>query len=132
MTYLKRFSANFNRIEKINPFRCPNLEFISLNHNKIKYFDALTGQKNLRELYLAKNKIEIIPESLPCLKNLNRINLAGNNIGHFKEILAMNKLPNLKRLCFNDPMYGNNPICSLNNYSTFVMYNLTNLEEFDC
>ena len=59
---------------------------------------------------------------------LENLNLAGNKIFAFKEVLNLNRLQNLKILAFYDPHFGENPICNLCNYQTFVLYHLKNIK----
>ena len=77
------------------------------------------------------NKIEIIGTGLDGLDNLEDLNLAGNKIGNFKELLNLNRLPNLRIATFFDPHYGDNPIINLCNYQTYVLYHLPCLEKLD-
>jgi len=42
------------------------------------------------------NKIEVIGTGLDGLDNLTDLNMAGNRIGNFKELLNLNRLPSLK------------------------------------
>lgn len=65
------------------------------------------------------------------LVSLSNLNLAGNRVGNFKEVLNLNRLPCLSICTFNDPHYGDNPICNLCNYSTYVLYHLPKLYRLD-
>lgn len=77
------------------------------------------------------NKIEIIGTGLDGLDNLEDLNLSGNRIGNFKELLNLNRLPSLRVATFFDPHYGDNPICNLCNYQTYVLYHFPYLEKLD-
>lgn len=77
------------------------------------------------------NKIELIGTGLDGLDNLEDLNLSGNRIGNFKELLNLNRLPNLRVTTFFDPHYGDNPICNLCNYQTYVLYHFPYLEKLD-
>lgn len=57
--------------------------------------------------------------------------MADNRVGYFKEIHNLTRLPKLKKLCFSDPHYGDNPVCNLCNYQTYVLYQLGQLEGLD-
>jgi Leucine-rich repeat (LRR) protein len=70
----------------------------------------------LYELNMAQNNIETIGIGLDGLVSLRDLNLSANRIGNFKEVLNLNRLPNLIMCNFIDPHYGENPICSLCNY----------------
>ncbi len=93
-----------------------------------------TGLNNLvrlKELNLGSNRIESIGMSLDGLIQLEELNIANNRIGNFKEVLNLNRLPNLRIVTFQDPHYGDNPICNLCNYQTYVLYHLPNLGKLD-
>ena len=77
---------------------------------------------NLKSLLLAGNKIEIIGNSLDNLTELVNLNLSGNKIYSFRQILNLNRLPNLTDLKFYDPHYGENPICNLCNYQVILIH----------
>lgn len=85
----------------------------------------------LTELNLAQNRIEAIGIGLDGLGSLRELNLSANKIGNFKEVLNLNRLPNLVTCSFADPHYGENPICSLCNYQTYVLFHLPKLTKFD-
>ena len=54
----------------------------------------------LSELDLASNNISYVGNSLQCLPKLRCLNLAGNNIYSFYEILPLKGLKNLQDLFF--------------------------------
>ena len=76
------------------------------------------------ELNIAQNNIEVIGTGLDNLSSLVDLNMAANKIGHFKELLNLNRVPTLKFATFTDPHFGENPICGLCNYQTYVLYHL--------
>ena len=86
---------------------------------------------SLKELNLSGNKIENIGMGLDGLIQLDELSIACNKVGNFKEVLNLNRLPNLRICSFQDPHYGDNPICNLCNYQTFVLYHLPNLAKLD-
>ena len=59
------------------------------------------------------------------------LNISSNRIGNFKEVLNLNRLPNLVICTFSDQHYGENPICSLCNYQTYVLFHLPRLVRLD-
>ena len=59
------------------------------------------------------------------------MNLSANRIGNFKELLNLNRLPSLRVATFYDPHFGDNPICNLCNYQTYVLYHLPHLLKLD-
>lgn len=85
----------------------------------------------MKELWVAGNQIDSIKTSLDSLVNLTDLNISGNKICSFKEVLNLNRLPNLKILSFYDPHFGENPICNLCNYQTYVLYHLRNITKLD-
>jgi hypothetical protein len=78
--------------------------------------DGLGSLSSLKELNLSGNNIETIGTGLDDLERLEELNLSNNKIGNFKELLNLNRLPQLKSSTFYDPHYGENPICNLCNY----------------
>jgi Leucine-rich repeat (LRR) protein len=86
------------------------LETLWLNENEISSLEGLPILPRLTELSIAMNKIEVIGTGLDGLDNLTDLNMAGNRIGNFKELLNLNRLPSLKNATFFDPHYGDNPI----------------------
>ena len=90
-----------------------SLEVMGLDENQIESLDGVPVLPKLREFSIAMNKIENIGIGLDGLDNLESINMAGNKIGNFKELLNLNRLPSLKVATFFDPHYGDNPICNL-------------------
>ena len=80
---------------------------------------------------MAQNNIEVIGIGLDGLISMRELNLSANRIGNFKEVLNLNRLPNLSSCNFIDPNYGENPICSLCNYQTYVLFHLPKLHKLD-
>lgn len=68
---------------------------------------------------------------LDGLLSLEELNISNNRVGNFKEVLNLNRLPNLKTCTFQDAHYGDNPICNLCNYQTYVLYHLPSLTRLD-
>eukprot|EP01029_Cantina_marsupialis_P011755 TRINITY_DN26150_c0_g1_i1.p1 TRINITY_DN26150_c0_g1~~TRINITY_DN26150_c0_g1_i1.p1 ORF type:complete len:1335 (+),score=239.95 TRINITY_DN26150_c0_g1_i1:107-4111(+) len=108
-----------------------NLHTLWISDNQITKIEGLDHLINLRKLWLPRNKIETIGTSLDNNKLLREVNLADNNIGNFKEIVNLARLPELRNLYFNDPHFGSNPVCVLCNYQTYVLYHLQQLESLD-
>lgn len=57
-----------------------NLEFLNLSYNKIQYENLrnLYTLQNLKMLDLAANNLEVLPDDLFHLKNLEELNLSSN------------------------------------------------------
>lgn len=111
--------------------KCVMLEKLWLDNNKIESIKGLGTLERLENLNLSSNRIEQIGVGLDGLVSLSNLNLAANRIGNFKEVLNLNRLPCLSVCTFNDPHYGDNPICNLCNYSTYVLYHLPRLHRLD-
>jgi Leucine-rich repeat (LRR) protein len=107
------------------------LEHLSLCDNEITEIQNLNALGNLKVLLLGNNKINKIGTALYKCQELMELNLAGNNISSFREILHLTKLNKLETLCFSDPNYSDNPICKLCNYQTYVIHHLQKLTSFD-
>ncbi|XP_064230966.1 leucine-rich repeat-containing protein 9 [Aotus nancymaae] len=129
---LEKLYLYFNKISKIeNLEKLIKLKVLWLNHNTIKTIEGLQTLKNLKDLNLAGNLINSIGRCLDPNKQLERLNLSGNQICCFKELTNLTRLPCLKDLCLNDPQYKTNPVCLLCNYSTHILYHLPCLQRFD-
>ncbi|CAD8156657.1 unnamed protein product [Paramecium octaurelia] len=131
-TNLKALYISHNAIQKLEGLdSLTKLETLWLCDNKIDTIQNLDFLVNLKQLWLAANSISNLRTSLDKLKNLYDLNISGNKICSFKEALNLNRLPNLKVLAFYDPHFGDNPICNLCNYQTYVLYHLRNISKLD-
>lgn len=107
------------------------MEHLSLADNEITVMENVGKLKNLKNLQLGNNKIKHIGEALNECHELGELNLAGNQITSFKEILHLAQLKKLSQLCLSDPNFSDDPICALCNYQTYVVHHLPNLTMFD-
>ncbi|CAD8078760.1 unnamed protein product [Paramecium sonneborni] len=131
-TNLKALYISHNAIQKLEGLeQLTKLETLWLCDNKIDTIQNLDQLQNLKQLWLAANSISNLRTSLDKLKSLYDLNISGNKICSFKEALNLNRLPNLKVLAFYDPHFGDNPICNLCNYQTYVLYHLRNIFKLD-
>ena len=92
------------------------------------------GSENLaqlRELNLARNRVERCAEALLANARLASLNLADNLVGSFSEIVALGRLPELRELRFRDPHWGGNPVSGLSNYQTFTLFTIPTLVSLD-
>ncbi|KAH6566827.1 hypothetical protein BASA60_009315 [Batrachochytrium salamandrivorans] len=113
-TKLKRLFLYSNRIKKIDGISMlKDLEQLWLCDNEITSIENLTNLKKLSNLQLGNNCIVNIGNSLNDNLSLQVLNLSGNRIFLFREILNLTRLPLLTHLCLSDPNYADNPICSL-------------------
>lgn len=85
----------------------------------------------LKTLQLGNNQISAIGNALDKNHALEDLNISGNNFSSFREILNLARLPSLTSLCLSDPNFAENPICSLCNYQTHVVYYLLHLRYLD-
>jgi Leucine-rich repeat (LRR) protein len=104
---LKSLYLSHNSIKSIQGLSSlTNLETLWLCDNKIEAIENLDSLVNLKQLWIAGNQIDSIKTSLDNLVSLNDLNISGNKICSFKEVLNLNRLPNLKILSFYDPHFG--------------------------
>ncbi|KAJ3168498.1 Leucine-rich repeat-containing protein 9 [Geranomyces variabilis] len=123
------YSNQLQRIEGLNS--CTKLEKLWLSDNDISIIENLHPLIQLRELHIGNNRIASVGDALDgnmCLENLN---ISGNLISSFREVLFLARLPQLSALCLSDANFADNPICSLCNYQTHVIYHLPNLKSLD-
>lgn len=121
-----------NQIEVIEHLdSCEKLEILWLNENKIQVLENLTSLKALKQLWVAGNKITKLGSALLQLKSLEDFNISGNLIGSFKEVLNLNQLDKISILALSDPHFGENPVCSLCNYQTFMIFEFPNIKQLD-
>ena len=59
------------------------------------------------------------------------LNIAGNLIISYLDIFTLSNIETLRNLNLNDPNFGENPICHINNYRVFVIRHLPFLEILD-
>lgn len=151
---LERLLLNENSIERIEglqncrklqklylPFNCiqeigtslaglVELKVLWLAANRLTSLQGLDAP-NLTELNVASNRISSVEhavDGMPCLQSLN---LADNRLCSYREVIALSRLDSLRTLSFADPDFGENPICFLCNYQTYVLYHLPKLQVHD-
>lgn len=93
--------------------------------------DGLSTLEALEELWLCRNRFTEIGNGLPLGPAMREINLAHNRLGCFKELLKLAPLEGLRSLTLQDPHFGDNSVCGLSNYKTFVAYHLTQVQTTD-
>ena len=129
---LKTLHLCNNDIQKIeNLDNLPELEILWLCQNQITQIEGLSKCPKLRVLWLASNRIENILTGLDDNLQLAELNMAANKVGEFKQVLNLSRCKTLRTLFFSDPHYGENPMCNLCNYQTFVLYHLKQLTALD-
>ncbi|RKO93872.1 hypothetical protein BDK51DRAFT_18137 [Blyttiomyces helicus] len=129
---LKKLFLYSNRISAIGGFdKLVNLESLWLSDNQISVLENLSRLKKLRQLQIGNNRIASVGDALNENVELKELNIAGNKLSSFREVLFLARLPRLTSLCLSDPNFADNPICSLCNYQTHVIYHLPNLLSLD-
>jgi|TARA_B110001450_G_scaffold242652_1_gene253193 Leucine-rich repeat (LRR) protein len=129
---IKELYLGWNRLTRTTGLeKCVMLEKLWMDCNQIDLVSGLGSLERLEHLNLAGNNIEQIGIGFDGMVSLSNLNLSANKIGNFKEVLNLNRLPCLSICTFNDPHYGDNPICNLCNYSTYVLYHLPRLYRLD-
>jgi Leucine-rich repeat (LRR) protein len=132
LAHLKKLYLYRNRIAKMEGLEnLVNLETLWLSDNEIRAIEGLECLPNLKTCWLAGNKICRIEASFDCCTKLEEINLSANLIGCFREIPNLARLPSLRRLSFNDNLFGDNPVVTLCNYQTYVLFHLQNVATLD-
>ncbi|KAI8910691.1 hypothetical protein DFJ77DRAFT_470723 [Powellomyces hirtus] len=131
-TELRELYLYSNRIKRIEGLAdCKRIEKLWLSDNDISIMENLHGLTQLRELHIGNNRIASVGDSLDGNMFLENLNISGNNISSFREVLFLARLPHLTALCLSDANFADNPICSLCNYQTHVIYHLPNLKSLD-
>jgi Leucine-rich repeat (LRR) protein len=133
---------------------CSRLERLYLYGNAIRTVEGLdAAASSLNTLWLCDNDIEVVPDLgyLAALKELNlarnrvercadatrecsklvSLNVAANAIDSFKEVRGFGRLRALKELALSDPHWGANPVCRLSNYHTFALCAVPRLAVLD-
>lgn len=105
---------------------CPR--FFSL-HLFVFQMDGLSCLAALEELWLCRNRFTEVGDGLPLGPTLREINVSHNRLGCFKELLKLAPLEGLRSLALQDAHFGDNPVCGLSNYKTYVAYHLTQVKK---
>ncbi|KAJ3071189.1 Leucine-rich repeat-containing protein 9, partial [Quaeritorhiza haematococci] len=101
------------------------------NPQDISKLENVSALKNLIDLQIANNKISTIGDSLNGNDNLQTLNVSGNQLVSFQDVLSVVNLPKLTTLILSDPNFEENPICWLCNYQTHVIFHLPQLRWLD-
>ncbi|DAZ98103.1 TPA: hypothetical protein N0F65_005265 [Lagenidium giganteum] len=131
-TKLRRLNLSSNKIRKIeNLDNLVQLETLWLNDNQIDKIEGLWKLSKLKVLWLCRNRIERIDSALNGNVSLTELNLADNRLCSFKSLLSLTNLDQLSTLTLSDPHFGENPVCRLCNYQTYLMCQLARLTMLD-
>eukprot|EP00644_Phytophthora_capsici_P004087 jgi/Phyca11/131523/e_gw1.107.73.1 len=131
-TELRQLNLSSNKIRKLeNLDALVNLETLWVNQNLLERLDGLWRLTKLTQLWVCRNRIDRIDTALNCCENLTELNLADNRLSSFKGLLSLTNLDKLTFLTLSDPHFGDNPVCRLCNYQTYLMCQLPRLEFLD-
>ncbi|CBZ27375.1 conserved hypothetical protein [Leishmania mexicana MHOM/GT/2001/U1103] len=133
MTRLRRLYLQGNRIESLNglpPLR--HLRELWLSRNRLSALTHLTPLRKLRSLYVSCNPLESLENAFSKdMSHLHEVNLSGCHLSSITELRHLQQLPCLRNLWLLDPLFGDNPICRLNNYVTLAISMLSSLDILD-
>jgi Leucine-rich repeat (LRR) protein len=131
---LEKLYISYNKIESIAKLKnLPMLETFHICANRLKNLEGMESFVLLKILWVAGNKLYSFKNHLEKLQFLEEVNASANKICHFNETLNLLRNPEIKTLYFKDPQFGNyfylgcNPICSLCNYETFIIFHFPKL-----
>lgn len=128
---LEALHLNFNYIESIPTFFCSlkKLHTFWISENNISALENLP--LSIKNLWIANNDIEHIPENFDEMVNLEMLNISGNFINDLKDLYILGKIKKLKRIYLSDINFGENPICLFENYRKIMVHIFSNVEIID-
>ncbi|AYU79131.1 Leucine rich repeat/Leucine Rich repeats (2 copies)/Leucine Rich Repeat, putative [Leishmania donovani] len=133
MTRLRRLYLQGNRIDSLNgmpPLR--HLRELWLSRNRLSALTHLTPLRKLRSLYVSCNPLESLENAFSKdMSHLHEVNLSGCHLSSITELRHLQQLSCLRNLWLLDPLFGDNPICRLNNYVTLTISMLSSLDTLD-
>lgn len=131
-TRLRTLNLSGNRIRRIEGLdTLARLETLWINDNAIERLGGLWKLPQLKQLWAARNRVEHLEAALCGCSNLTDVNLADNRLFSFKSLLSLTSLDQLTSLTLSDPHYGDNPVCRLCNYQTYILCHLSGLTCLD-
>eukprot|EP00966_Prymnesium_polylepis_P222067 5138161-Prymnesium_polylepis.1 len=131
LTHLDLSQNNIGRMDATLFASVPKLKTLWLNENRIRRIEGLEPLTQLKSLWLGRNLITVVNDVLEKNTALEDLMLAGNHIGHFKDIPALARMRSLTSLAFSEPHFGENPVCALCNYQTYCLFHLQQLRVLD-
>ncbi|GET88887.1 hypothetical protein, conserved [Leishmania tarentolae] len=133
MTRLRRLYLQGNDIESLHglpPLR--HLRELWLSRNRLSALTHLASLRKLRSLYLSGNPLESLENAFSKdMSHLHEVNLSGCHLSSIIELRHLQQLSCLRNLWLLDPLFGDNPICRLSNYSTLAIAMLSSLDTLD-
>jgi Leucine-rich repeat (LRR) protein len=97
------------------------LETLWLADNRLAGLQGLETLPQLIELNVAQNRITKCNGVFDNSLQLKVLDLSQNRIANFAELSELACLPHLEELNLSNPDWGENPVCSLSNYSTHMV-----------
>eukprot|EP00752_Nemacystus_decipiens_P007096 g6358.t1 len=132
LTGLTALHLSSNHLQSLDGVKgMTRLRKLWANDNRIRTMNGLSSLEALEDLWLCRNRLTEIGDGLPLGRTLREVNLAHNRLGCFKELLKLAPLEGLRSLTLQDIHFGDNPVCGLSNYKTYVAYHLTQLTSLD-
>ena len=131
LTHLDLSHNKLTEMERPVLARLGKLQTLWMNDNAIERMQALEYLPHLTSLWLGSNRITAICDALQSNSQLEELNLAGNLISNFKDIPNLARMRRLATLSFSEPHFGDNPLCSLCNYQTYLLFHMVHLRMFD-
>ena len=131
---LTHLDLSHNKLTEMEPAvlgRLTKLNTLWLNDNAIERIQGLEACLSLSTLWLCSNRIVSVMDSLSGNVNLEELNLAGNQLSNFKDIPNLARMRRLSTLSFAEPHFGDNPLCALCNYQTYVLFHMQHLRVLD-
>jgi Leucine-rich repeat (LRR) protein len=130
---LRKLDLSFNKIEELGGLQyCSRLVSLMISHNLLKHLGRVSETPQLRQLWVASNRIASLTPEVEALSCLEELNLADNLLASLEQVKLLLRLPSLKVLSLNDPHFGENPVCRLVNYTTYMNYLFPRLQQLDC
>ncbi|EQC34689.1 hypothetical protein SDRG_08006 [Saprolegnia diclina VS20] len=129
LTYLNLSSNALVRMDGLSALT--RLETLWLNDNRIERLSGLEHCTSLQVLWVAKNYIATLERCLDANTTLTELNVAANQLSSFLALAPLGKLPRLASLNLSDPHFGDNPVCRLCNYQTYLLCQLPHLTYLD-
>ncbi|RHY83123.1 hypothetical protein DYB35_010700, partial [Aphanomyces astaci] len=129
LTHINLSSNHIGKIENLSTLT--SLQVLWLNDNHIRRLSGLSECVQLKQLWLARNDLDELESGFEANKLLEDINVASNRLHSFQSLHGLNKLPALRSLSLSDPHYGDNPVCRLCNYQTYLLCQLPALIYLD-
>ena len=123
--------VNFNYIETIPTFfkTLKKLHTFWISENNISILENFPLE--IKNIWIANNEIENIPENFDELINLEILNISGNFINDLKDLFILGKIKKLKRIYLSDINFGENPICQFNDYRKIMVHIFNYVEVID-